>query len=289
MLMADLKMQLETSADEIKSIWTAMRAATGLTLPDKIYEHWVRKASLHHTLSATTGIFPAQEKAWEAIKVLKKFTSSPKEEEIRSNLVTYGGFNLDFAIARHLALTSYVVVSWSIYDRLANVCGRLAALSELSENPRQNPKACEDFLGKKDTLGFGTHLHIQQAYRWPLKVTYKIRNWLVHEGYEEGSIPLFQGDSIANAFILHEQAAQYLQRCCDYKEKDDGGIEACCLSGPEECWPARNLLDILKKYHAEIDTMFVGLVKWTVSSFIGQITAFAERDRTALTLGGVRK
>lgn len=292
--MADLKEQVEKSGDDLKRIWTAIQTTTALALPLSLpfncYEHWIGKAKLHQTLSATTSIFLYREKAWETLKAI---SSSVKDES--GNRVIYGAVEMDFTVARHLALTSYVAVTWSIYDRLANVCGRLAAINDLSENPRQNPRLCEDFLDNKkddkkrtEILGFGAHLHLQHAYQWPINVAYKIRNWLVHEGYEENSIPLFQGDRIADGFMLHEQAVDSLQRRCGYKE-ENAGIDACCLSGPEECWPARNLLDILEKYHAEIDTMFVGLVKWTVSSFIGQITAFAERDRTALTLGGVRK
>ena len=100
---------------------------------------------------------------------------------------------------------------------------------------------------------------------------------MVHEGYEEGSTPLFIGDRIADGFRLHDDAAQYLEKCCDYRI-DNGKIEACCLQAAEECWPTRDLLTILDLYHAEIDTLFTSLVKWSVDSFIGQIVAFSVRD-----------
>lgn len=280
MPVADLKAQIERSAEDLRNIWTSMQAASGLTLPRGIYEHWINKARLHNVLSATTGIFPHREKAWEAVTALNSKASIKDESR---NLVTYGSLVTDFSVARHLVLTAYIAVTWSIYDRLSNVCGRLAAAAELAEDPKNNPKICEDFLErKKAILGYSANICLQQAYRWPLKVSYKIRNWLVHEGYEEGSIPLFKGDEITDGFTLHEQAAQNLQRLCQYKDRDDGGIEACCLSGAEECWPSRDIFEILGRYHTELDTMFTSMVKWSVASFIGQITAFAERDKTAL-------
>jgi len=169
-------------------------------------------------------------------------------------------------------------MTWSAYDRLANVCGRLAAIADLSENPKQNPKIFEDFLGKKDVFSFGAHFHLQQAYTWPITLSYQVRNWLVHEGFERGEIAMFGGNRIGDSFLLHEDAVKYFERDC----KENGIMEACCLEETEGHWQSRNLLDILPKYHSEMDTMFVGLVQWSVDSFISQITAFAKRDKLRL-------
>jgi hypothetical protein len=233
---------------------------------------------LYQTLNGTAEIFPAREFAWDAVRAI----ASPMSiiDHIR-NIVSYGSLKTDFAVARHLALTTYVAVTWSAYDRLANVCGRLAGIADLAENPKQNPKACEDFLGKKDTMGFSGHLHIQQAYSWPLKTTYKIRNWLLHEGYEEGGTQLFNGDRIADGFILHPDAVSHLEKCCGYRS-DSGRIDSCCLATTEDPWPTRDILQILEKYHCEVDTMFTGLVKWSVDSLVGQIKVFSERDKRIL-------
>ena len=281
--MTELREQVEISASELKNIWTLVQAASGTVLPPKCYEHWTRKADLHRGLTNTAGLFPARDKAWDAVQEVADHDNGT---DASHNLISFGTLEMDFSVARHLSLTSYVAVTWSIYDRLANICGRLAAIAELSENLRQNPKACEDFLGKKDTLGFAAHLHLQHAYKWPLKVTYKVRNWLVHEGYEEGGTPMFNGDRISDGFRLHNDAVAYLEKCCGYSEHS-GKIEASCLGASEECWQNKDLLVILEKYHAEIDAMFACLVKWTVESFVNQVAVFADRDKTALTIGGI--
>lgn len=278
MTMADLKAQVEKSAEDLRVAWTELQGVMGSALPQKSHEHWIKRAALHRVLNGTAAIFPARQMAWDVVKTVALPSGI---REAGCDLVLHGTVEMDFAIARHLALTSYVAVTWSAYDRLANFCGRLTGIAELAENPKQNPKACEDFLGKKDTLGFAAHTHIQQAYRWPLKVTYKIRNWLVHEGYEENSTPMFKGDRIADGFRLHDDAVDHLQKCCGYGI-DNGKIDGCCLLPVEECWPTRDALSILELYHAEVDTMFAGLVKWSVDSFVGQIVAFSARDRRAL-------
>jgi len=282
--MDSFQVQIEKSANQLKDVWTTVRAVSNSVMPPRCYEYWIKKASLHQTLAATTGLFPARDTAWKAVQAV---TSSANIKDPSRNLVTHGALDMDFSIARLLALTSYVTITWSIYDRMTNICGRLTGVAELADNPKQNPKLCEHVLGKKNALGFGAHLHIQQAYAWPIRVAYKVRNWLVHEGYEEGGIPLFKGDRIADGFRLHDDAAAYLEKKFDYNE-DHGKVETCCLRASEECWPSRELLDILEKYHAEIDMMFVGLVKWSVDSFDGQVRAFTERDEAALISSAIR-
>lgn len=273
--MTDLRFQVMQCASDLKSAWTDLKAVSDSALPYKCYEQWIKRAGLYQTLSGTKGIFPARDAAWS---VLQALASSASVRDYEQNVVAYGSLEMDFSVARYLALTAFVAVTWAVYDRLANVCGRLAGIAELAEHPKRNPKACEDFLGTKDTMGFSGHFQIQQAYAWPLKVSYKIRNWLVHEGYEEGSTPLFAGDRIDDGFRLHENAAARLEACCGHNV-DSGKIDSCCLTAAEECWQNRELLTILRTYHAELDTMYGSLLKWTTGAFIGQIGAFTERDR----------
>jgi hypothetical protein len=275
--MVDLQTQIAESTQELKSAWTGLQSVPPSVLPSRCYEQWTKRAMLHRVLDGTSSIFPARHAAWAAVQAV--MTSATHTPNPASNMVQHGGIEMDFSIARYLSLTSYVAVTWAVYDRLANVCGRLAGVAELAEHPKQNPKACEDFLGKKDILGFGSHVHIREAYAWPLKITYKVRNWLVHEGYEEGGTQLFCGDRIPDGFRLHEDAAKYLQRCCDYAV-EAGKIERCCISAADECWDTRDLLQILTAYHQEVDELFAVLVKWSVNAFVSQIQVFAARDNT---------
>lgn len=282
--MADLKREMESCADLLKNAWTGLQSIGSISLPRACYEHWTKRAAMHTVLSGTLPLFDARQVAWDVVGGVASASSVINAE---SNIVRHGQLEMDFSVARHLALTSYVSVQWAIYDRLANVCGRLGAISDLAENPKQNPKACEDLLalGKsKETLGFATHMHIKQAYQWPLRVSYKIRNWLVHEGYEENSTPMFKSERIADGFLLHDDAVQSLQRYNNYTS-DGGKIEGSCLTAAEEYWSSKDLLTILPQYQTEVDEMFESLVKWSVESFVGQIKTFSRRDRR--TTGGM--
>jgi hypothetical protein len=273
--MSDLRTQVTMSADKLRAAWTTLSAQPASALPPNCHERWIKRASYHRSLDGTARIFTAREAAWESVRsVASALSTNPNSP----NEVTYGSQRLDFGIARHLSLVSYVASAWSIYDRISNVCGRLAAVADIADNPQQNPKACEDLIGKKDTHGFSVQFHIRDAYAWPLRVTYKVRNWLVHEGWEENNIPLFCGDSIGDGLRLHADAVKHLEQCGGYTA-DGGKITSCCLSSAEECWPTKDLLEILLRYHAELDTLFAGLLKWSVDSFVGQIEAFTARDR----------
>ncbi len=272
--MSDLRKQVGDCAVALQDAWIGLQKASEPALPRKCYEHWQKRAMYHQALSGTIAIFRAREVAWEIVQSL----TGIGDVRGKPGIVLYCGAEMEFAVARHLALASFVSVTWSIYDRIANVCGRLAGIADLADNPKQNPKTCEDFLGKKDVLGFTSHLHIREAYSWPLKVSYKIRNWLVHEGYEDGGTPLFRGDRTSDGILLHNDAIQQLQNTCGYSDVE-GKIALSCISMEKECWGRGNLLEILESYHSEVDTMFTALLRWSVESFVGQIRSFAARDQ----------
>ncbi len=166
--MADLRAQVIQNAQDLKVAFTGLQSMSSAAMPSRCYEQWSKRATLHQALDATAAIFPARDAAWNAVQAIVNSANSTADPA--NNVVKHGALDMDFAVARHLSLTSCVTVTWAAYDRLANVCGRLAGVAELAEHPKQNPKVCEDFLGRKDTLGFASHLHIQQAYAWPLKV-----------------------------------------------------------------------------------------------------------------------
>jgi len=274
--MNNLEQQVKESASALQQAWAALQQNPGLpAIPRVCYEQWIKRAALHPIISGTQAIFSARETA--SLLVLSTMQLQNAVGNPANSKVRYGQFEMDFAVARHLSLTSYVSITWSIYDRLANVCGRLAGTSELAENPKRNPKVCEDLLGKHMSA-FSSHLHMLEAYSWPLKVSYKVRNWLVHEGYEEGSTQLFLGSKLADGFHLHAEAKKHLQVCCDHKEDVSGKIKTSCISEADECWKHGDLLRILEQYNKENDIMFTALLKWSVDSFVGQIKAFGARD-----------
>ena len=280
--MVNLKEQVEASRNKLENCWTGLQnIPSDSILPNTCYEQWKDRASLHQVLKGTSLLFEVREKAYNLIgEVAESIATDP---ESNPNLIQYNNIEMDFDTARHLVITSYITTTWAIYDRLANVCGRLAGTSDLGNNPRQNPKACEDLLGienkdgkhkSKEMMGFSVHKKIRDAYAWPLNISYKIRNWLVHEGYELGEITLFKSTDIIDGFILNDDAISFFEKKCNHKSDENGSFYNCCLDGIEECWPTKDLYKILKKYNNEIDAMFASLLKWSVESYELQIKCF---------------
>ena len=280
-----LEQQIIKSSDLLSAALSELKSGTW-NMPQSCKEYWIKRAELHVTLAFTAHLLSARKAAWENLKALadpaclvppSSLTANPSAQ----NRVRYGSQEIDFAVARHLAIVAYMTVTWSVYDRLANVCGRLSSTNEIAANPKQNPKACEDFLGddKKRFLGFEANIHIKNAYSWTLKVSYKIRNWVAHEGYEQQGTPLFNGNTFSDGFKLNAGAVGILQDTCDFK---NGDFSRCCIPSVDQPWPRQELLEILESYHAENDRMFRSFVKWSVRSFIDQIAAFEESRRLAL-------
>ena len=275
--MADLEKQIRESATILQKTWTELQFLSPPALPQECCELLKKRAELFRVLNGTIGIFPIRKKAWEIVQYV--FNTSGDDCQ-RPNHVKYcmndkGNDEVDFSVARHLSLTSYVTTTWSIYDRISNICGRIISVSEIANHRKLNPKINEDFLGEKDKMGFSVHKQIKHGYAWPIKVSYNVRNWLVHEGSKRGDVPLFLSDNIRDKFLLHGDAKAHIESECGYTKNEDGSSACCWLSANEEYWPTGDLIKILESYHGEIDTMFAALLQWSVESFSGQFRAFA--------------
>jgi hypothetical protein len=319
--MANLKQEVRASAADLQAVWERLSGRVGSTLlPNDCYIRWEDVASRHTSLLGTVPLFDIREKAREIVRSLvdKKRIESEKQRGQRpeygpdkpSHNFSHDGIDMDYACARHLALVSFVSTSWSIYDRLANVCGRLAATEMVQRHQKQNPKLVENFLAKEkeksdatptqetkrnlhtrddygyQLLAFSTQYHLVAAYDWPARVVYTIRNWLVHEGQSIGSLRLFQGDRIEDALLLDGGAVLHIEKMCGMNLDSNGDPKRCCLRGPANPWKTghnKDLLEVLERYHAEVDTMLAGLLKWSVDSFVGQVVAFSERDKGVLS------
>jgi len=311
--MSRLKKQVEESAGQLRGVWEKVsRRPANTALPASCYERWEAMTALHSELTGTVPLFGVRDKAWDIVKSLVDADRIDREAKRVSHEsfdatkpvpnFTHDAIPMDFSEARHLALTSYVTVTWSIYDRLSNVCGRLAATESVFGNPKRNPKLCGDLLARrkengtnnqgkngygKQLFAFSMQHHLVSAYAWPANVAYKLRNWLVHEGYEEKSIPLFSSDRIEDGLRLHPDVVSHLEEVCAWSDDGEGNPRECCIKGDEGPWRRGqevDLLSILETYHSEIDTMFVSLVQWTVESLVGQIAAFAVRDKAVLAV-----
>lgn len=274
--MEDLKTILEQEARALRGLQPIIARIKASRYPVESSSNWERRSNQVTILEGTIPLFQLRAEAWRI--VLELSIANNMGDQLNSRVI-HGGLEMRFEVARHLAVTSYFCSAWAIYDRLSNFCGRLAAFANLSENPKSNPKLCGDIIdSKKDNIGFSINKMVEHSYAWPIKTSYKIRNWLVHEGYDEGSLPLFQGTQFSDQFLLHPDTTKLLEKCCDGKP-DNGKYQFSRIEAVDETWLTRDLLRILPQYHAEIDQMFCELVTWVSQSFLTQIRSFAKRDQ----------
>jgi len=333
--MVNLQDQVKSSAADLEVIWQNLSGRSVTTaLPSECYRRWETAAFLYVSLSGTMPLFAARMNAWRIVESLvdptrlaseklraeeaEKLLAQLPAQERRKPLFNFShdGIDMDFASARHLALISYTSVSWSIYDRLSNVCGRLAATEDVRQHYKQNPRLVEDFLAKekerssppsaanfekqknqhgRDEYGnqlfaFSMQYHLRTAYDWPTRVAYTIRNWLVHDGTSMGDVRLFHSDQIEDGLRLHSKAVVHIENMCKIERDSNDDPTRCCLRGSANPWKKENdkdLMEVLKLYHGEVDTMLAGLLKWSVDSFVGQFIAFSARDKTGLSVAAV--
>ncbi len=155
----------------------------------------------------------------------------------------------------------------------------MAGASSLAEDASSNPKLLGNIIehGKKDVLGFACHSIVSDSYAWPIRVAYKIRNWIVHEGWE-GAIPMFAGDQFAYGLTLHADAKEHLLKCVAARYLLDVSSSVGLPANDEKMvdWGPP---PILPQYQREIDTMFCALVAWATYALQFQMKFFSDRDR----------
>ncbi len=278
--MSDLKGVIETSVTSLKSTLTL--STSGLSNPNKIpadcYNLWRRRAELHASLEATLGLLPMRDLGWN---VLTSVANDEKVVDRATSLLRFCGQDMPFCTARHLALSAYITTTWSVYDRLSNVCGRLIGHESVGNNPlpTSNPKLIEHFMRKgkeqKNQHGFSLACLLPPAYGWPASVSYVLRNWLVHEGLEAEGVPLFIGNTLADSFELSDAAIQRIEGLCN---ANGAQHFHCCLSAEtDHPWYDKTVLTILERCHSELDQMFCGLLDWAVKAFALQVEVFLSR------------
>lgn len=285
-----LASQIQQAAADLAQAVTLPRLALShpdaCSLPSDCYALWVKRVErLQQPLEATVKLLDTRSAALRVVDALANHAASVPPG---TGTVPFAGQDMGFDLARHLGVAAYLTTTWTVYDRLASVCGRLIGTDSVgdAEGPRSNPKLCEHFMTGRGDKDKNKMLHgfslakLLPAYAWPAKASYVLRNWLTHEGQELEGVPLFAGDSTSDGFALHEQAVNRIT--ADLAEENCPPQSCCLTSDPHFPWYDMSILTVLEKYHAEVDTMFAGMVRWSVNSFAGQITQFSDRDSAQL-------
>lgn len=279
--MTELNLAIEGSIERLKSTYAQSASAVSgkASIPASCYDLWQKRASLHAELKDTLELMPMRESAWN---VVNSVLDDEKVADRTDSIVLFCGQSMPFGTARHLALSAYLTTTWSIYDRVSNVCGRLIGHESIGNNllPTSNPKLVEHFMREsKDKYkqhGFSLAKIVSEAYGWPASVSYSIRNWLIHEGLNAEGVSLFRGNTLADSFEISDDAIVRIEGFCEVNGAQRS--HSCLCAEADYPWYDKMVLTILERCHSELDELFSSLLQWAVTSFAGQASLFSARD-----------
>ena len=268
-------------------------------VPSKMMESWKKQIRLQSYLHESISLLQIRDVVWETVKDMndednriKKSTQNQTTSTASPNVWTFNGKEIEFSMAKYLSMLSYTTMTWTIYDNLFNVVARMAAIPELASGTKWNPKlqALYDLKApiqdepnegeklsekaKKFLFPKTVHDFAIEQYAWPCAFSYTIRNWLVHEGMNQGDCPLFKSDEILDGFIMSGPAKKNIETTLRklYKEKDK--LNSIWQKVDANGNLNVNLADMLEFCHSEIDSLFIALLPWSIESFEIQIKYF---------------
>ena len=309
----ELKDTIAQVASQLKKVDAILLNAVKLScpvVPKDCYVMWQKRSQYHKYLAEVLSLLQVRESASNAMDRLSEEASdvmtSPDHE------FHYCDSSVSFPSARFLTLQNYVTTVWVIYDKLANVCARIIGPTPIGNNnsAMHNAKLYSAFFpdkngNKKPTSnelsldepktnegnpvdrpnGFALQTLLAYQWSWPVKVSYKIRNLVVHEGMRWVDGCFFKGDVPSDGFKICDKLKNYLDNACGKQLVGGGRLRECLFRMANEDgfpWYGDDVRIILKKCHSEIDVLFSTLLQWCVPAFCSQVMLFSEPDKMSL-------
>jgi hypothetical protein len=207
-----LKTAIEQACSDL--IWineAVAKIGSAGTLSRESNEFFNMSPQLAVQLEHAKGLLPVRDAALTALLAF------PKQLSIASpGLFLYNGLDVPFKLGRYLLFQNYAVTTWALYDSLAKVAGLLSCNDKLSKNPVKPIKLYEDFLQGDNCVGARVRDHLKGAYGWPIAVSYKVRNWLAHDGHCHEGVEMFKYDSLAisSEFEMLDKAWDVVEQTC---------------------------------------------------------------------------
>jgi hypothetical protein len=271
--MSTLDTALKQASEDLRWVGDAIaRVGPAGTLSKESNEFFQMGHQLAVQLEHAKALLPVRE---IAINSLLTFPSQDSKKS--PGLFHFNGTDVTFKVGRYLLFQNYSVTSWALYDTISKVSGILCGNDELSKNLARPAKLYKVFLQGKNNVGARVRDHLKGAYGWPIAVSYKIRNWLAHDGhyndgqYQQGS-DLFKYDSPGNAgeFEMSDVAWDIVFKNC----KGDPS-QTRLTPFPDV---KANLATGLQACHAEADEAVAFLLSWSAGIARLQATILFRRD-----------
>ena len=311
--MMELKDTIVQKAAQLKEVDAILLNAIKLSnpvVPKNCYVTWQKRSRYHQYLAETLNLLQVRENACEAMDRLSKEASNVASSP--DHKFHYCDSPVSFTSARFLTLQSYVSTAWVVYDKLANVCARIIGPASIGndDSPKRNAKLDSAFFPDKKVdkksisseqgvdsptakdethldrpNGFALQTLLACQWSWPVKVSYKIRNLMVHEGMRWAGGCFFKGDSPSDGFKIRDELKNHLDNACGKQQNGGGRLRECLSRMANEDgfpWYGDDVRIILKKCHSEIDILLSTLLQWCVPAFCSQVMLFSESDKMSL-------
>lgn len=248
-------------------VHTVPSGLTNTTMGLNILGTWLQKVKQHEALAETVKLFECRASALKCMENLRDIASKFGSKPI-SETIVYGSVEMSIFAARLLSIDSYLAATWSIYDRLSNVLGRLMGDAKVVDNTvaAQNTKLVEDLIGQAKGCyqGFGTSELLSKWYGEPIYSSYFLRNTFMHDGGMMDNVPILSGSSAAACFELSKENAERINQAV--------AKQSCGLGSG--LFEEGDFIGQLKKCHDDLDKMFIALSRFVVGSFCAQVSLF---------------
>ena len=135
--------------------------------------------------------------------------------------------------------------------------------------------------------GFSLSGILPARWKWPVIVSYKLRNLVVHEGAAMEGGRIFAGEGFQDAFQIHQELKNLLVKECFTQTKELPTNEQFPSGLRYETdfpWYDDSLISILEKYNGEIDELYSCTLEWCVTAFCSQVEIFMRPDIKNLLL-----
>ena len=235
-----------------------------------VYATWFLKCGSIQSLEKIVPLSDIRDVAYQNLLNLRcsfdRFSSEPI-----GNTVPFGGANVTASIATTLAIDAYLSACWALYDCLSNIIGRVVGDENIRSNPqgRSNPKLVETFLAVKQGIDvLGSREILSKSYGQRIGFSYLLRNCYVHEGGMIGDSLILQGETMEDAFVITKDVAEKINDEISNRYKIPNTTIA----------KKGDIIDQLGECHAQLDQMFVSLLRFMMGTFVVEVEAFAAQD-----------
>lgn len=275
---------------DAKNKFTAFRGSSStFKMAESVYGSWEKRLGLYEHLSVTKDLIAARSDALSDLQSLMAEFDKKPGLGIHAP-ISYNGRTASISHLRLLALQAYLATTWSIYDRLSGVVGRLIGSKGMVDNeiPHNQAKLVEQLLegnvkSKDSCDACALRRILDEVYAWDIVCSYQIRNAFMHDGgFIEYSF-LIDETTAERAFLFAQKGLDSLMIAIDRRiERKDGSGKIVGHPCKRTVSVNDTIINLLRDCNENIDEAIGALLTWSVRSFVSQVVAFAEVDGFSL-------